>query len=94
MHSVVNRYKFSQEMFSTIKVNLKALCQVIRPNCFLVNSLVRDRKYGYAQYHGIVHGSTGMRMSNACCAKTFAMVELTSLQSSLMGKPNSKNADK
>ena len=52
---------------------LKALCPYIRPNCLLMSSLTQiiqlkwHRKYGYAQYHGIDHGST--RRSNACNAK-------------------------
>ena len=43
-------------------VVLKALCHDIRCNCFLISSLVQKlnqsgyRKYGYTQYHGIVHG--------------------------------------
>ena len=50
---------------------LKALCHYIRRNCFLMSSLVQKfnqrgpRKYGHAQYLGIVHGST----------RTFAEIE-------------------
>ena len=53
------------------KINLKALCHYIRRNCFLMSSLVQKfnqrgpRKYGHAQYLGIVHGST----------RTFAEIE-------------------
>ena len=65
---------------------LKALCNNIRCNCFfneLISSKIGYRKYGHAQYRGIVYRS--IQRSNTCSAKILLMIELRSSRSSAMG---------
>ena len=69
-----------------VRIKLKALCHDIRHNCFLMSSLVQKfRKYGHAQYRGIVYGS--MWKSNSCSAKIkfLFIIKLTSSQSLAIG---------
>ena len=74
---------------------LKALCHDIRRNCFLMSSLVQKsgyRKYGHAQYHGVVYGS--LRRSSTCSVKILSKSSGKAHNLQRYGQPKSKNSDK